>query len=220
MPVDPGSTLVITAYGKVPSFVRGLVRDLRVRWACEEAGLAYAEDLIDVFDKPGDFAAKQPWTQVPALRDGDVRLFESGAILIHLAEQSAMLMPREPQARADVLSWTFAAFNSVEPLVMELTNAAFFTRDEGWTKLRMPSLMQALAKRLRPVAARLEGRDWLADTFSIADIAMAHILMAASKGSDLISQDEVLSAYLGRATARPAYKQALADQLAAHDRSN
>lgn len=218
MPVDPTSTTILTAYVNVPPFVYGLVRDLRVRWAFEELGIAYGEDLVDVRDKPGDFAAKQPWAQVPALRTGDVTLFESGAILLHLAEHDARLMPAHGQPRADTLSWTLAALNSVEPLVIELTNAAFFSKDADWWQERKPKLLKALGRRLDPVAARLDGREWLAGPFTIADIAMAHVLEPISRVTDLLEARPVLADYIARAKARPAHAQALADQLAAFER--
>ncbi|RVQ65965.1 glutathione S-transferase family protein [Croceicoccus ponticola] len=219
MPIDPNAPLVLTAYRWVPSFVHGLVRDVRVRWACEEAGLAYAEDLIDVRHKPDGYEAVQPWKQVPALRDGDVRYFESGAILLHIAEKDARLLPPAGQARADTMSWFIAALNSVDPGAIELNNVNFFSRGQDWAEQRMPSLIEGLAKKLEPVAHRLAQRDWLAGEFSIADVLMIHVLMAIDSASDLISSQPTLAAYVERGKARPAWQQALADQLAAFERN-
>ncbi|MDR7102764.1 glutathione S-transferase family protein [Croceicoccus sp. BE223] len=223
MPIDPAAPLVLTAYAWVPSFVHGLVRDVRIRWACEEAGLAYAEDLIDVRAKPDGYAALQPWRQVPALRDGETRWFETGAILLHLGESHPALLPAGGQARADAISWLLGALNSVEPGAMELANIAFFARNEEWAALRRPSLEESISARLAPVARRLADRDWLAGAFSIADIAMVHVLMsiqrAGERAGDLVASDPVLAAYLARGQARPAWQRALADQIATFERN-
>ncbi len=219
MPIDPAAPLILTAYAWVPPFVHGLVRDVRVRWACEEAGLAYAEHLIDVRAKPDGYALLQPWQQVPALQDGEIHWFESGAILLHLAENNPNLLPANGQTRADALSWFVGALNSVEPWAMELANVAFFAREEEWATLRRPSLDQAIARRLAPVAQRLAGREWLAGGFTVADIAMVHVLLSIDRAGDLVSADPVLAAYLARGLARPAWQRALADQTATFERN-
>lgn len=218
MPVDPHAALVVTAYGWVPEVVHGYVRDVRVRWACEEAGLAYAENLVDVRAKPADFAQTQPWKQVPALRDGDVRVFESGAILLHLAEGRPALLPANGQPRADALAWTIAALNTVEPVVMDLVNAAFFAKGKEWSKLRLPEIHDFLGRRLGPVAARLADREWLAGDFSIADILMVHILQNAGDFDEALAPYPPLVDYVARGLARPAYRRALADHIAAFER--
>lgn len=214
MPIDPEAQLEITALDWVPDFARGHVRDLRPRWACEEAGLAYRQRLISVRDKPAWYYAEQPWGEVPYLRDGDVGVFESGAILLHLGERDARLLPRAGQARADAIAWTFAALNSVEPLVTEFVRVDLFARDEEWSRLRRPSLLEALGARFDRLAAALAGREWLAVDFSIADIAMATVLRDG-QDTRLVEARPVLADYLARATARPAFARALADQLAA-----
>src|SRR3989344_2818426 len=127
MSVNQNAKLEITAFDWVPDFARGYVRDLRPRWACEEIGLDYAEHLISAINRPTDHFLFQPWGQVPVLNDGGIRLFESGAILLHLAEKDARLMPRDPQARANTLAWLFAAYNSVEPMLFELGNVDIFS---------------------------------------------------------------------------------------------
>lgn len=218
MPVDPSAPIVLTAYGWVPEVVHGYVRDVRVRWACEEAGIAYAEELVDVRAKPEGFEQRQPWRQVPALRDGSVEVFESGAILLHLAEERPVLLPASGQPRAEALSWAIAALNTVEPVVMDLVNAAFFAKGKEWSNLRLPEIHAFLARRLGPVSDRLNGREWLAGSFSIADILMIHVLQNAADFDDALAPFPGLAAYVARGFARPAYQQALADHLAAFTR--
>jgi len=214
MPIDPQASLTITGFDWVPDFARGYVRDLRPRWACEEIGLPYAERLISAVKRPQSHYADQPWGQVPVIDDGGIRLFESGAILLHLAQKHTGLLPDEPQQRADALSWLFAAFNSVEPMMFELGQVTLFAAGEPWAELRKPSLMAFIGERLDRLAAALGEREWLAGPFSIADIAMATVLREAG-GTDLLDERPVLAAYLARATARPAFERALAAQLAA-----
>ena len=214
MPVDPNTQIEITAFDWVPDFARGLVRDLRPRWACEELGLDYRERLISARNRPEWYFAEQPWGQVPVLRDGEVHLFESGAILLHLAEREGGLLPGSDQPRADVLSWLFAAFNSVEPGFMELANVNIFSAGQDWAEARKPGLMEQIGKKLDKLEEALGGREWLADEFSIADIAMITILRIP-RDSPLIADRPALSAYRARGEARPAFQRALADQLAA-----
>ena len=216
MPIDPNAAIEITAFEWVPDFARGFVRDLRPRWACEEAGLAYRERLISAVERPQWYFAEQPWGQVPAMRDGDVHLFESGATLLHLGEKSERLLPRSGQPSADTVSWLFAAFNSVEPALFEFTNVNLFARDEEWAKLRRPSLEEFIGRRLAPLEKRLGSQEWLTDAFSIADIAMVTVLRAI-EGSSVLSAHPAVEAYIGRGMARPAFEQAMADQLAVFD---
>ncbi len=203
----------ITGFDWVPDFAKGFVRDLRPRWACEEIGLRYDMRLMDPRNRPADYFSEQPWGQVPALVDGGVHLFESGAILLHLGERDERLLPRDPQARADAQSWLFAAYNSVEPMLFELGNVEIFSAGEQWAELRRPSLVAAIEQKLDRLAAAMGDREWLAGQFSIADIAMATVLRQA-EGSGLLTDRPVLLAYLERAIARPAFKAALAAQLA------
>jgi glutathione S-transferase len=214
MPIDANADIEITAFDWVPEFALGLVRDLRPRWACEELGLAYRERLISAVDRPEWYFAEQPWGQVPCLRDGDISLFESGAILLHLAERQGKLLPEGGQARADVLSWLFAAFNNVEPQFMEFGNVMLFAAGQDWAEGRKPSLMEAIGKKLDRLESRLQGREWLGDEFSIADIAMVTILRIP-RDSPLIAERPALHAYRTRGEARPAFERALAAQLAA-----
>lgn len=211
MPIDPNADLEITAYEWVPSIAQGQVRDLRPRWACEEYGLPYKVRLISAIERPDWYYEEQPWGQVPFVRDGDIGVFESGATLIHLAEKAGALPPPGTQARARVLSWLLAAFNSVEPFVMEYVNCTFFSRKEDWAQLRKPSLTEALEKRLSRLETGLGKDEWLAGEFSIADIAMVTVLRAVPEPALL---PPALGAYVERATARPAFARALEAQLA------
>ncbi|MBB3033222.1 glutathione S-transferase family protein [Alteriqipengyuania lutimaris] len=215
--ISPDAEIEITGYQWVPPFARGFVRDLRPRWACEEAGIRYRERLADVTDKPDWLLEAQPWGQVPVLRDGDIVLFESGATLLHLGRKSETLLPGDPQRNAEAISWLFGAFNSVEPWLFEWVNVTAFARDEEWARLRRPSLEEFIAKRLAPLERLLGGQNWLGETFTIADIAMVTVLRAIG-GSDLLSPHPATQAYVARGEARPAFRQAMADQLAVFDR--
>ncbi|WP_432768911.1 MAG: glutathione S-transferase family protein [Sphingopyxis sp.] len=213
MPVVPDSPIEIIAFDWVPDFARGFVRDLRPRWACEELGLDYAEDLISAVDRPADHYQLQPWGQVPVLRDGDVTLFESGAILLHLAARDPRLLPAGVQARADATAWVFAALNSVEPMMFELGNVDIFAKDEEWAKLRRPGLVDFIRGRFARLSDALGDKPYLVGDFSIADIAMATVLREGVEAG-LVAEHPRLAAYLDRCTARPAFKRAMDAQLA------
>jgi len=207
-------TIEITGFNWVPDFARGYVRDLRPRWACEEIGQPYVTRLISpVPPKPASYFEEQPWGQVPVLHDAGIQLFESGAILLHLAEKDTRLLSRDPQQRATTLAWLFASLNSVEPGLFELGNVMLFSKDEEWAKLRKPSLMADIGKRLDHLADALGDRDWLAGEFSVADIAMVTVLRNAD-GSELISSRPALAAYMERGMARPGFQRAMDAQLA------
>lgn len=214
MPMNPAATIEITAFDWVPDFARGFVRDLRPRWACEEIGLDYAERLISAVDRPPGHFRDQPWGQVPVLRDGDVRLFESGAILLHLAEKDERLLPRDSQGRATVTSWLFAAYNSVEPAMFELSTVDLFAAGEPWAKLRRLGLMDFIRARFGRLAEALGDRPYLAGDFSVADIAMATVLREGIE-SGAVAEHPRLEAYLARCLERPAFDRALQAQLAA-----
>ncbi|TKD53299.1 glutathione S-transferase family protein [Sphingomonas baiyangensis] len=204
--------ITITGFDWVPDFARGHVRDLRPRWACEEIGLRYAMRLLDARARQEDYFAEQPWGQVPVLRDGDVSLFESGAILLHLGERDAQLLPQGGAARDRVVSWLFAAYNSVEPFTMQLGTVDIFAAGEEWARLRRPGLVAQLGQRLDRLADALGERAWLGDAFSIADIAMVTVLRACPR-AELIDPRPALAAYVDRGEARPAFQRALAAQL-------
>jgi len=212
MPIDPNAEIEITAFEWVPRFAQGYVRDLRPRWACEEMGLPYRERLISAMSKPEWYFRDQPWAQVPHLRDGEISVFESGATLVHLGDKGD-LTPVGGQARASVLSWTFAAFNSVEPLVFEWANVAVFSRREEWATLRRPSLRKQLGERLDRLQDALGTREWLAGAFSIADIAMITVLRSADD-TGLLEERPALAAYVARGMERSGFKAAMEAQLA------
>ena len=216
MPIAADAELEITGYNWVPPFAKGFVRDLRARWFCEETGLPYRERLISVLNKPTGWRSEQPFGQVPVLRDGDIHLFESGAILLHLAQKTGKLLPATGQVRADVLSWLFAAYNSVEPVQNELSTIEIFSSGEEWAKLRRPEALANLDRRHKSLAHALGDREWFAGEFSIADIAMVSILRSSDDMRTLHGHP-TLAAYVKRGTARTAFKQALADQLAGFD---
>lgn len=213
MPVNPDAALKITSFEWVPPFAQGQVRDLRPRWACEEIGLDYAERLINVQSRPESYFHEQPWGQVPAINDDGVEMFESGAILLHIAEKDERLLPADPQKRARTTSWLFAAFNSIEPLMFELSNVNFFSRDEEWAKLRKPSLYEFLGTRLDRLSDALGDKDYLDGDFTVGDLAMATVLRIADN-TDLVSSRENLAAYQKRCLNRPAWQRALDAQMA------
>jgi glutathione S-transferase len=205
------------AFGFVPPQVQGLVRDLRVRWALEEAGLPY--DVAIVGDRPGDvtpaaYRAVQPFGQVPALEDSGLTLFESGAIVHHVAERSEALLPSSPAARAHVVQWMFAALNTVEPPIDVLAGIDLFHADERWAKEFRPAVVDRVRKRLAELAAGLDGRAHLLGDFSAADLLMTTVLRIL-RHTTLLEEQPSLAAYRERCEARPAFAKALADQLAA-----
>lgn len=212
MPVNENAPLEITAFKWVPDFAQGFVRDLRPRWACEEIGMEYSERLLDL-ERPDSYFAEQPWGQVPVINDGGVRMFESGAILLHIAEKNERLMRRDAQSRALTVSWLFAAFNSIEPLFFELGNVDLFAKGEQWAELRRPSLIEFLGQRLDRLADALGDREWLLDEFSVADIAMVTVLREGAH-DDVIRTRPALADYVARGVARPAFARAMAAQLA------
>ena len=206
--------MTLTTFRSVPPFAVGHVRDLRVRWALEEAGLPCTMRLIGFEDaaRP-DYRQEQPFGQVPVLQDDGLTLFESGAILLHLGERCPGLLPAEPDARARVTMWMFAALNSVEPYLAEFANLVAFAANETWTIERRPALEEMALKRLRDLDVWLEGRDWLADGFSAADILMTTVLRLLD-GMEMVERFGSLGAYKERCSARPAFRKALADQVA------
>lgn len=204
----------LTTFRSVPSFAVGHVRDLRVRWALEEAGQSYDLRLIDFEEKESPaYRREQPFAQVPVLRDGDQTLFETGAILLHLGERHPVLLPREPAARDQATMWMFAALNSVEPYVGNLANLVAFSMDQPWAEAQRPVLEEIALKRLGQVDDWLEGRDFLAGEFGAADILMTTVVRLLD-GMGYVERFARLTAWRDRCTARPAYRKALAAQVA------
>ncbi|NWK96612.1 glutathione S-transferase [Sphingobium lactosutens] len=214
MPIDPQSDIEITGFAWVPDFARGFVRDLRPRWACEEAGLSYRERLID-FDtaKGADYRREQPFGQVPAYRDAEVQMFESGAMVLRIAERSETLMPRDAAGRCRVLTWVTAALNSVEPFVFDLVNIDTFNKDAEWARLRRPQVIETLRGRLGSLSDWLGDKEYMEGGFTAADIIMATVLREVSDDA-LMAEFPNLLAYRTRCIERPAFQRALDAQLA------
>jgi glutathione S-transferase len=203
--------LVLTTFDWVPQMPRGFVRDLRIRWALEEAGLPYRVASVPFKDRKPEHFAHQPFGQVPWLTDGDLSIFESGAILLHLGNRSARLLPGEPRRRSEAVEWLFAALNSVEMASLPWALLKFSGEsDTPAVKLFADFLGQHRLKHVEPVLAE---RDWLAGTFSVADISMADVLRLVDR-FDGLAQYPACRAYIARATSRPAFVKAHADQLA------
>lgn len=214
MPLDPQADTVVAALKNVPAFAHGLVRDLRVRWALEEIDRPYRTELYEAMTpRPASYRQWQPFGQVPALKDGQVSLFESGAILLYLGEQDERLLPRETQARADAQSWLIAALNSIEPAIMDLQTIDVFRAREAWTKEARPGTVAFVEKRLTHLDAAMDDGEWLAGPFSVADIVMVTVLREV-RHTDILDGYPRLKAYKQRGEARPAFVQALADQAA------
>ena len=207
-------TPTITAFAASPDRGRGLARDTRIRWAFEEVGQAYDVRLLSFAQlKEPAHLALNPFGQIPTFEDGDVALFETGSILLYLAEQHPGLLSREAGARARAISWMFAAVNTVEPPILELQNAKLAEADKPWAKDRLPLVEERVRVRLAQLSAHLGGRDWLDGAFSVADITMVHVLQRL-KSSGLLDAYANLTAYIARAEGRPAYQRAFAAQLA------
>ncbi|MPZ12106.1 MAG: glutathione S-transferase family protein [Kiloniellaceae bacterium] len=214
MSVDSNADIEISAFTWVPDFAKGLVRDLRVRWALEEAGLSYRERLLDARqERPEDYFQEQPFGQVPIYRDGGIHMFESGAIVLHIAESSEVLMPRDPVGRARATTWVLAALNSVEPRITELANIDLFNADADWARARRPEVERKVRERLGRLAAWLGDKDHLEGRFTAGDLMMATVLRNLRQ-TDLVAEQANLAAYVARCEARPAFQQALAAQLA------
>jgi glutathione S-transferase len=213
MPLKQDAEIEVTAFEWVPPGAQGLVKDLRVRWALEEAGLDYRVRLIGG-DRPPNYSEDQPFNQVPCLRDGTVRIFESGAILQYIGEQSQRLLPRDTAQRYLAIQWTYAAVNSVEPFVQFRGLLNSFWADRDWAEAAKPTFDEIAQLRLRQLSERLAHKEWLeSDGFTIGDIMMVTVLRLADRGGQLANFPN-LAAYVKRGEARPAFQQALSDQLA------
>ncbi|HEY8051589.1 MAG TPA: glutathione S-transferase family protein [Steroidobacteraceae bacterium] len=207
-------TPTITAFEQSPDRGRGLARDTRVRWALEEVGQAYEVRLVsfDAMKEPAH-RALHPFGQIPTYEEGDLALFESGAIVFHIAEHHAGLLPDEPKARARAITWMFAALNTVEPPILDLVTAKFLEGDKPWSGQRLPLVMDRIRNRLGELSRRLGDADWLDGAFSAGDLMMVAVLLRL-KPSGMLSEFPNLSAYAARGEARPAYKRAFDAQLA------
>jgi glutathione S-transferase len=202
--------LVLTTFDWVPDAPRGFVRDLRVRWALEEAGLPYRVESVPFQDRGAGHFAHQPFGQVPWLTDGDLSIFESGAILLHLGERSETLLPSEPQARNEAVEWLFAALASVEAASQPWTLFRFMGHGESPQTKFFDDFLEARLTHMEPILAK---REWLAGRFSVADILMSDVLRVVDR-FDGLSDYPACRAYVARATDRPAFAKAHADQMA------
>jgi glutathione S-transferase len=204
---------VITAFESSPDRGRGLARDIRVRWALEEAGQPYDVRLLsfDAMKQPAHLAL-HPFGQIPTYEEGDLVLFESGAIVLHLAERHAGLLPDDADARARAVAWMFAALNTVEPPIVEYGMAKVLERDKPWYAERLPMLEDRVRVRLGQLSSRLGDAEWLDGAFSAGDLMMVSVLLRLG-GSGLLDGYPNLSAYTARGEARPAYKRAFEAQL-------
>jgi glutathione S-transferase len=206
--------ITISAFRWVPEFARGQVRDLRARWALEEAGLPYKTHLLEQGDqdKP-EYRALQPFGQVPILQEDGLVLFESGAIVLHVGERSEALLPKEAGARARATQWLIAALNSIEPFVMNLALIDSFYANEEWAKLRRPGALAFVEKRLSALSKSLGTKPFLdGERFTGGDLMMTTVLRIL-KHTDIVTRDERLGPYVERCTSRPAFKRALEGQL-------
>ena len=207
-------TPTITAFATSPDRGKGLARDMRVRWALEEVGQPYDVRLVSFEEmKQPAHLALHPFGQIPTYEEDDLVLFESGAIVLHLAERHAGLLPDDANARARAISWMFAALNTVEPPIVERSMIGLLERDETWYAQRLPAVEGRLRKRLGELSRRLGDADWLDGVFSAGDLMMVSVLLR-SKSSGILDEYPNLSAYVARGEARPAYQRAFAAQLA------
>jgi len=207
-------TPTITAFERSPDRGRGLARDMRVRWALEEVGQPYEVRLLSFSEmKESAHRMLHPFGQIPTYEEGDLALFESGAIVFHIAERHAGLLPEDPSARARAITWMFAALNTVEPPIVDRGMATLLERDKPWYEERLSILEDRVRVRLEELSGRLGDADWLDDAFSAGDLLMVTVLRRLD-GSGMLEKYPNLSAYVARGEARPAYQRAFEDQLA------
>ena len=212
-------TVTITAFERSPDGGKGLARNTRVRWALEEVGQPYEVRLVSfhAMKEPAHLAL-HPFGQIPTYEEGDLALFETGAIVFHIAERHAGLLPDDAKARARAIAWMFAALNTVEPPILELVTAKFLEGDKPWTKERMPLIVDRIHARLKQLSDRLGDAEWLDGAFSAGDLMMASVLLRL-KPSGILNEFPNLAAYVARGEARPAYIRAFDAQLAVNAQS-
>ena len=207
-------TPTITAFERSPDRGKGLARDMRVRWALEEVGQPYDVRLLSFSEmKQSAHRMLHPFGQIPTYEEGDLALFESGAIVFHIAERYAGLLPEAANARARAITWMFSALNTVEPPILDREIATLVEHDKTWYEERLPILEDRVSVRLGELSSRLGDADWLDDAFSAGDLLMVTVLRRLN-GSGILERYPNLSAYVARGEARPAYKRAFDDQLA------
>src|SRR5260221_280105 len=209
-------TVIITAFERSPDGGKGLARDTRVRWALEEVGQPYEVRLVSfrAMKEPAHLRL-HPFGQIPTYEEGELALFETGAIVFHIAERHAGLLPDDANARARAITWMFAALNTVEPAILELSTATVFEGDKPWHAERLPLVEDRVRGRLNPLSVRLGDADWLDGAFSAGDLLMVSVLLRL-KSSGILDEYTNLAAYVARGEARPAYKRAFDAQLAVY----
>jgi glutathione S-transferase len=214
----PPMSPTITAFERSPDRGRGLARDMRVRWAFEEVGQPYDVRLLSFSGmKEGAHRALHPFGQIPTYEEGDLALFESGAIVFHIAERHAGLLPSEPNGRARAITWMFAAVSTMEPVIVDREVVKLLERDKSWYEQRLQLVEDRIRGRLGELSDRLGGADWLEGAFNAGDLLMVSVLLRLS-GSGILDEYPNLSAYVARGEARPAFKRAFDAQLAVfHD---
>jgi glutathione S-transferase len=211
-------TITITAFERSPDGSKGLARDTRVRWALEEVGQPYEVRLVSLQAKEEPAHLRlHPFGRIPTYEEGDLVLFESGAIVLHIAEHHAGLFPDDANARARAITWMFAAVNTVEPPILELVTVKFAEGDKPWTEARLPLVKDRIRDCLAQLSARLGDADWLDGAFSAGDLMMVSVLLRL-RPSGLLDEFPALAAYVARGEARPAYERAFAAQLAVNQR--
>jgi glutathione S-transferase len=206
--------ITITAFERSPDGGKGLARDTRVRWALEEAGLAYKVRLVSfaALKEPAHLAL-HPFGQIPTYEESDLVLFETGSIVFHIAQRHAGLLPEQANARARAITWIFAALNTVEPPILDLVTARIIEGDKPWASERMPLVAERIRARLAPLVRRLGDAEWLDGAFSAGDLMMVSVLLRL-RPSGILDEYPALAAYVARGEARPAYQRAFAAQLA------
>ena len=207
-------TIVITAFERSPDGGKGLARDTRVRWALEEVGQPYGVRLVSfrAMKEPAHLAL-HPFGQIPTYEEGDLALFETGAIVLHIAERHAGLLPDDANAKARAIAWMFAALSTVEPPILELATAKILEADKPWNEQRLPLVKDRVRDRLKQLSARLGSAAWLDGQFSAGDLMMVSVLLRL-RASGLLDEVPNLASYVARGEARPAYQRAFAAQLA------
>ena len=207
-------TITITAFERSPDGGQGLARDTRVRWALEEVGQPYDVRLVSFRAmKESAHLALHPFGQIPTYEEDGLALFETGAIVLHIAERHAGLLAKDPDARARAIAWMFAAVNTVEPPILEQQNAKLLEADKPWSKERQPVVEDRVRSRMQQLSRRLGDADWLDGSFSAGDLMMVSVLLRL-RSSGILDEYPNLAAYVARGEARPAYKRAFAAQLA------
>ena len=210
------TSITITGFERSPDGGKGLARDTRVRWALEEVGQPYAVRLVSFAAmKEPSHLALHPFGQIPTYEEGDLALFETGAIVFHIAGRHPGLLPDDANARARAITWMFAALNTVEPPILDLTIARLLERDQPWSTERMPLVEDRVRDRLKQLSARLGDADWLDGGFSVGDLMMVSVLLRL-RASGLLDEFPNLAASVARGEARPAYQRAFAAQLAVY----